>query len=329
MSELSIPVWTWRDAIRKSGAPPLTKLICLCIANYVSDVGKGAFPSVRALMADSSMSNRSVSTHIQSAIDAGLLELEREAGKAGRFGRTVYYPRFPDNTVLKRRADRLDDPEDGEDEPEDNLSAVDHVKEVHAAKPGEGASPGEIANEAHRVNLTTVHRVKEVHAELSKEELPTHTHASARARPAVENVCVEGGNLVDQLRAEGEALHVVEEFIAPLFGVLQPARGSDPGAMLRAIRDELAEYSDGALADAMRAIRGSRTIWPSPAKAKAAAAEAQAKNMIRIEPGTAQWAAWSAYWHASGKKFLATQYAQQGYARVARPMPPDIKRRVA
>src|SRR5439155_15577257 len=51
----------------------------------LSDVGEGAYPSVKTLMVDTGMSNRSVATHLAKAEAAGLLKIERtEAGADGR-----------------------------------------------------------------------------------------------------------------------------------------------------------------------------------------------------------------------------------------------------
>jgi hypothetical protein len=93
-------VWTWRDAIRQAKVPTLTKTICWALANYISDVGEGCYPGVKRLMADTGMSNRSVATHLQNAVDAGLLHIERAERRAGRYGRTTYLPRFPTAAVL-------------------------------------------------------------------------------------------------------------------------------------------------------------------------------------------------------------------------------------
>lgn len=95
-----VPVWTWRDAIRQAKVPTLTKTICWALANYISDVGEGCYPGVKRLMADTGMSNRSVATHLQNAVDAGLLHIERAERRAGRYGRTTYLPRFPTAAVL-------------------------------------------------------------------------------------------------------------------------------------------------------------------------------------------------------------------------------------
>lgn len=147
----SIPVWTWRDAIRKSKAPALTKHVCNCIANYLSDVGEGCYPGVKALMDDSGLSNRSVATHIETAQKFGLLHIVREVGKDGRFKRTFYFPRFPDNTTLPR---------------EPASHGPNHVNEIHSDRPDEPASHG--PRERRGKN-----RVKEVHCnypiEISKD----------------------------------------------------------------------------------------------------------------------------------------------------------------
>src|SRR5690554_1424273 len=103
-----VPVWTWRDAVRKASVPPLTKLVCWGIANYLSDVGEGCFPTIKMLMADTGLSNKSLTVHVQRAVEYGLLEVTRERGPDGRVRRTIYHPRFPDEAILptSRAADR-------------------------------------------------------------------------------------------------------------------------------------------------------------------------------------------------------------------------------
>lgn len=122
-----IPVWTWRDAIRKAAVPPATKLLCYTLSLYMTDVGRGCWPSVKALMADTGMSNTSIATHLQNAVAAELLAVSRSKGNDGRLQHYVYHPRFPTCTEL---------PSGGEEG--DGLQ----VKNLHEDSPGEKSSPG-------------------------------------------------------------------------------------------------------------------------------------------------------------------------------------------
>lgn len=99
------PVWSWTDAVAKADVPPLTKLVCLNIARYFSSAGKGWRVSIKEMMADTGLSNRSLATHLQLAADAKLLIVKREAGPHGQRGVTTYIPCFPDGTELAREAE--------------------------------------------------------------------------------------------------------------------------------------------------------------------------------------------------------------------------------
>lgn len=128
-------------------------------------------------------------------------------------------------------------------------------------------------------------------------------------------------SLIDELREEGRHLHVVEHLIARLWGALRFDNRDEPGALLRAIRDQLSEIPDGALREAADVLLRERTNWPSASVAFKAAQACQSRHMIRITPGTTAWAAWSAHWHAIGHKYLARVNEQQGYAMVPREFP--------
>ena len=106
MSATKIPVWSWRDAIRKAAIEPLTKLICYALANYMTDAGQAVFPSVETLIQDTGLSNRSVATHLQKAVDAGLLLIERRHNAKGHRCGTRYIPCFPENAELARQSER-------------------------------------------------------------------------------------------------------------------------------------------------------------------------------------------------------------------------------
>jgi hypothetical protein len=89
-------IWSWRNAIRKSSLPPLAKLCCYVLADYMSDAGKGCFPSIVTLMKDTGLSNTSIAKHLRLAVEAGLLVKHRFRDRAGHCTGTNYYPRFPE-----------------------------------------------------------------------------------------------------------------------------------------------------------------------------------------------------------------------------------------
>ena len=95
-----IPVWNWTGAVVATKVKPPTKLVCLAIARYLSDAGKGWRISVADLMRDTGLSNRSVATHLELAHKAGLLAIERNIGRNGRREVTTYAARFPDGVTL-------------------------------------------------------------------------------------------------------------------------------------------------------------------------------------------------------------------------------------
>jgi hypothetical protein len=78
-----IPVWNWRDAIRKVDVEPGTKLVCHEISCHLSDAGKAWQIPVKEIIANTGLSNTSVAKHFQLAEEAGLLKIER--GNRGRY----------------------------------------------------------------------------------------------------------------------------------------------------------------------------------------------------------------------------------------------------
>jgi hypothetical protein len=94
-------VWCWRNAIRKSDLPPLAKLCCYVLADYMTDAAKGCFPSIATLMKDTGLSNTSIAKHLRLAIDSGLLLRHRFRDRAGHCAGTNYYPRFPEGPAIE------------------------------------------------------------------------------------------------------------------------------------------------------------------------------------------------------------------------------------
>lgn len=326
-----IPVWTWRDAVRQSAVAPLTKLVCYSIANYLTDVGQGCWPSTRTLMADTGLSNRSVATHIAAAVEAGLLAVERKVGGDGRFQLTRYLPRFPDNAVLARApADMRAAHDDAEAETEAEIpgEGASHgdaddesrVKEAHAARPSEAASPGEGSpREPDRVNLAQ--------RELSTREYTTPLtprtaggtdlldgsgSASPRPSPAAASKTGHTAELSRQ-RAAKQA-----EWLAELEAVADHQAVEVLFRPLLTTRHFAADKPTEALREAAKAAKG----IAKPALAKAfelvtaggrervraddlAAAIAKVRKhgaMVVIRPGSAQWQRWLAHFDATDKR---------------------------
>jgi hypothetical protein len=98
-------IWSWRNAIRKSELPPLAKLCCYVLADYMTDAAKGCFPSIATLMKDTGLSNTSIAKHLRFAIEAGLLLRQRFRDRAGHCAGTNYYPRFPESLDVSSEDD--------------------------------------------------------------------------------------------------------------------------------------------------------------------------------------------------------------------------------
>lgn len=277
---MTVPVWCWRDAIRKADVAPLTKHVCNCLANYLSDCGTGCWPSVTALMVDSGLSNRSIATHLAAAADAGLIVIERRKGADGRHQRTVYLPRFPDAAELARTpADMVDDPREAPSR------GAAQVKRAHVARPGEAPSRGprepDDQNPREPPSRRTIHRELSTlppsppaPAEAERERVPgasigasaAHTAAVPATsgppelvvEPDPEFVAApgalrapEGANEDDpevarrmgwlaEVAADGRHPIVVEAFLRPMLATLTVPKGRQPIEFLRDLRDAAA-----------------------------------------------------------------------------------------
>lgn len=163
------PVWSWRHAVAKAAVPTLTKALCWAIANYLSDAGKGCWPSMQALVEDSGMCERSITTHLKIASDAGLLHARRFRDKRGHLGPYKYHPGFPNNMELQQIIPASEGgipapDEDGHD---------DH--EPGAPDASRDASLGALGSKPRRTKCATSNISKE---ELSKRERALASEAS-------------------------------------------------------------------------------------------------------------------------------------------------------
>lgn len=272
-----IPVWTWRDAVRQTDVPPLTKLICYTLANYLADAGKGCWPTVETLMADSGLSNRSVATHLANAEAAGLITIKREVGNDGRFKGTLYLPRFPSNAALPRDpagTDHVNHPHADRPSEEYSRGDADRVKETHADRPSEDPSPGPREPD-------DSHRVKEVHG-----NYPTELSNP----PPPKGGRVGGSSFLDELKAEGQPQHVVDLLIGRLLVAGQrPWKDVDPLGPAREICKAGKPHSVTVIERAAEALlRKQRYVLPPVADCIAAIEKAAAEERVRLSSQASQ-----------------------------------------
>lgn len=325
MSAPQIPVWTWRDAVRQAAVPPLTKLVCYSIANYLADVGQGCFPSIKTLIADTGLSNRSLATHIRTAVDAGLLIVERKTGRDGRYQLTHYLPRFPDNATLARRpAQACAAPSDAVAEVDDGHVKEIHadqprVKEAHADRPSEAASPGEPPpREPDRVNLVTtgtIHR--------GNSKTPKSPQAGKNGGSSVDDKGTKAERLLAALHDWGRHRHVVEHLLAPL---LDQRRFSaeDPVGALKAACGRCADLPQPKLAKVLALLlEGPQTVKEARLVAAIDAVK-QAGLMLVIDrrAQSGQWAAWRRHFAASWPPAMLAKFDQSDRWQVPDAWPP-------
>lgn len=330
---MTVPVWCWRDAIRKADVAPLTKHVCNCLANYLSDCGTGCWPSVTALMVDSGLSNRSVATHLAAAAEAGLIVIERRKGADGRHRRTVYLPRFPDAAELART------PADMVDDPREPPSRGDfQVKMAHVAKPREAPSRGpregddQIPREP--PSRRTIHRelstlpsnpppaaeaerervvgglqdrdqtrivVPEAGDEARQSEVGAGEMASTAAGWAAEAQDQEVARRLGwlaEVAADGRHLGVVQHLLRPLLATLTVPKGRQPVEFLRDLRDAaaVAKATQPALEAAARAIRRDRVRdLPWPKDAARLIEQAAVAVKVQLAFPDPRWHAWIAH----------------------------------
>lgn len=82
--------FSWQHAIRAAKLEPPTKLILYTIATRMAADGSGCFPSYNTMAADSGMSRRSVITHVEKAVLAGLLKVINRRDEAELNKSNVY-----------------------------------------------------------------------------------------------------------------------------------------------------------------------------------------------------------------------------------------------
>jgi len=108
VGKAKIPMWNWRDAIRKARVSTGAKCFCYSIANYLNDAGGYAFPSAETLQEDMQCSNKSIARYAKEAVNAGLLRIQRMHNNRGWVYGTHYHPAFPEYAELPKAGAGLD-----------------------------------------------------------------------------------------------------------------------------------------------------------------------------------------------------------------------------
>jgi hypothetical protein len=131
----------------------------------------------------------------------------------------------------------------------------------------------------------------------NQEPSPTPPYSPPSPSIAPQTAGLRWGNAIDELRADGTALHVVENLIAPLAATKAPGpRISDPRQELRDVRDALAEFEPAALRLARQRLAAEWVRdFPHLKACLEACEKARVDAMVQLAAGTPGWAAWVAY----------------------------------
>jgi hypothetical protein len=82
--------FSWRQAMISSDLPATTKLVLHTIASHINAVGEACYPSMKTNMAEASLSNRAVCTHLERAAAEGWIVIEQHGFKGQRRRRNSY-----------------------------------------------------------------------------------------------------------------------------------------------------------------------------------------------------------------------------------------------
>ena len=98
---MAIPVLSWRAKVVKTRLPATTKLVLLTLATHMNDHGEGCFPGIKLLMAECSLSNRAVITHLEKARDAGWITVSKHGFSGQQWARNDYRISEPKGSELE------------------------------------------------------------------------------------------------------------------------------------------------------------------------------------------------------------------------------------
>jgi len=95
-----VKVWSWRHAVQRAKLAPTTKLVLLNLSIEMNDVGESCFPSTAKQARDTGLSERSVCTHLEIAVEAGFITKKFHGYGSQRWARHEYQARYPKGTEL-------------------------------------------------------------------------------------------------------------------------------------------------------------------------------------------------------------------------------------
>ncbi len=99
-------VFTWQDAVLDAKLPAGTKLVLLALSTYMNGRGNtSAWPSQKTIAADTSLSKRSIITHIENAVAAGFLVKKKRHLEGSLWDANEYFATFPAGVKLLHPAD--------------------------------------------------------------------------------------------------------------------------------------------------------------------------------------------------------------------------------
>lgn len=116
---------SWRQMLLKSDLMPVTRLVLHTLGCHMNDAGESCYPSIELLCAETGLSNRSVITHLQIAIERGFIVVEKHGFKGQRWARNEYRISWP--KVVQEVHHLINEGS----EPDD----IKAVKEVHTNSP--------------------------------------------------------------------------------------------------------------------------------------------------------------------------------------------------
>lgn len=91
--------WSWRHAILSSDLPSTTRFVLLVIGCHMNEKGQGCFPTIKDLMEESRLSNRTVCTHIDIAVKAGWLKKSKHGFRGQKWKTHEYEALWPDRNL--------------------------------------------------------------------------------------------------------------------------------------------------------------------------------------------------------------------------------------
>jgi hypothetical protein len=100
---MSLEVWSWRDAVRKSQLAPLTKLVLFNLSFHMTEAGEKCFPSISLQARYTGLGERSVYTHLAAAEKAGFISKTKRGFQGKQWAQNEYTATFPSGFVLPSR----------------------------------------------------------------------------------------------------------------------------------------------------------------------------------------------------------------------------------